>query len=62
MQLAHTLAHHDVYLLSGLDDATVEQLGMTPLRGGGELARLARRFDSTTIIENAHLAVVTSGA
>jgi nickel-dependent lactate racemase len=60
MQLAHTLGRHDVYLLSGLAEEVVEQLGMTPLANGDELAKLARRFDSTTIIENAHLAVIKS--
>ncbi|MEZ6070569.1 MAG: lactate racemase domain-containing protein [Pirellulales bacterium] len=58
MQLAHVLARHDVYMLSGLDAETLEDLGVTPLTGADDLARLAGRFADAVVIENAHLAVV----
>ena len=52
-QLAQTLDHDKVYLLSRLDSGVVEDLDMIPMAGGDELARLARRHASCILVANA---------
>jgi nickel-dependent lactate racemase len=58
-QLARALDHGRVYLLSRLDPALVEDLEMVPVGGPEELARLARRNHSCTLLANAAQAIVT---
>jgi nickel-dependent lactate racemase len=58
MQLAETLANHRIYLLSRLDEETVEDLDMIPLASPDELGRLVGRAASCTIVSNATRAVV----
>jgi nickel-dependent lactate racemase len=58
-QLARTLDHDKVYLLSRLDPGVVEELDMIPIAGGDELARLARRHPSCILVANAPRAVIT---
>lgn len=57
-QLVRTLERTRVYLLSGLDETTVEDLDMVPLAGPAELARLAGRHESCILVSNATQAVV----
>jgi len=45
-QLAQTLAHHKVYLLSELESGVVEELEMIPLKGPEELAKLVQQYHS----------------
>ena len=59
VQLARTLDHDKVYLLSRLDPAMVEDLDMVPLAGGDELTRLARQHRSCILVANAPRAMVT---
>jgi nickel-dependent lactate racemase len=58
VQIARALDHDHVYLLSRLDPSLVEELDMTPLGGADELARLARQYQSCTLLSNAQYAVV----
>jgi len=61
-QLADALDRVHVYLLSRLDDALVEQLGVVPLARPAELVRLARRHSSCIVLSNAARATVTAEA
>ena len=58
-QLARALQHGPVYFLSQLDAETVEDLGLAPVADVHELARLASRHESVTVIENAQHAIPT---
>ena len=53
VQLGRAMDRSKVYLLSRLEPSSVEDLGMVPLGDSGELARLARRFDSCIVLANA---------
>lgn len=61
IQLAQTLRHKKVYLLSRLDASLVEQLNMVPLADAGELLRLIGREDSWAVLGNAPHLVVSVG-
>lgn len=52
--LCRALQRGPVYLRSRLDDAVVEQLGMTPVASDAELDRLAARRGRCVVIEDAH--------
>ena len=54
-QLARALERSKVYLISQLQEAQVEELGIQPL-AQTQLTRLAARYDSTIVLENAHRA------
>jgi nickel-dependent lactate racemase len=47
-----------VYLMSGLDEATVEDLGVGFVTREEEINRLARQFDSCILLANAHRAML----
>lgn len=51
--IAEALAWADVYLLSKLDESTVEDLGIIALAAPAEAARLARVADSVTLVSHA---------
>lgn len=55
--LAAALSERRVYLLSRLDDETVEELGITPLVDGGEISRLARAHDACLLLAGAQYIV-----
>jgi nickel-dependent lactate racemase len=55
VQLARSLARGKVYLVSRLDDETVEALGILPLEARG-VARLAGRYPSCVVLTNAQYA------
>jgi len=57
--LVEARSRSQVYLMSGLDEETVEELGVGYVRGEEELRRLARQHDSCILLANAHRAVVT---
>lgn len=57
-QLARALDRADVFLLSRLDDAMVEDLEMAPIHGPAELVRLAQRHPSCILVSNAAHAIV----
>lgn len=56
--LAAALDRARVYFLSRLSDASVEELGMTPLTAPAEIARLAQRHGDCLLLNNAQHAVV----
>lgn len=56
--LAAALDRARVYFLSRLSDASVEELGMTPLTAPAEIARLAQRHGECLLLNNAQNAVV----
>jgi hypothetical protein len=58
-QLARALQRGPVYLLSQLDEQTVEDLGAAPVADVAELVRLAGRQESFAIVEDSQHAVVT---
>ena len=47
-----------VYLMSGLDEATVEELGIGFVTHEEEINRLVRQFDSCILLANAHRAML----
>jgi hypothetical protein len=51
--LCRALARGSVFLLSRLGEETVEMLGVAHIASATELARLASRFDSCTLLEGA---------
>jgi nickel-dependent lactate racemase len=53
LQLAHALEELHVYLLSRLDRATVEDLGLVPMADAEELGRLVRAHSSCLLLSNA---------
>jgi nickel-dependent lactate racemase len=53
-------ARGHVYLMSGLADEAVEQLGMVPVAGGDEIGRLARQHETCILLGNAQYAVPTA--
>jgi len=57
-QLARALDHGQVYLLSRLEPAVVEELDMVYVAAPDELMRLARRHRSCTLLSDAPRAVV----
>jgi hypothetical protein len=57
--LASTLARADVYLLSRLDAGLMEDLGIIPLAGPADVARLASRCDSCSVLAPADLVQVS---
>jgi nickel-dependent lactate racemase len=59
MALAQALAESRVYLMSQLDDATVEELGLIPLGNPAELKRLAATHASCIVISHGQYAVAT---
>lgn len=58
IELVQALSRGKVYLISRLEDERVEELGISPL-GPGQLTRLAARYDSCLVLENAHRAAAT---
>jgi hypothetical protein len=58
-QLARALQRGPVYFMSQLDAETVEDLGMAPVAGVEELARLAHRHESYIVLDDAQHAVPT---
>lgn len=60
-QVAETLARARVYLLSRLDESCVEDLGIVPVSGASEIARLAKRHDTCIVLANAQHSVPTVG-
>ncbi len=57
-QIARALDRNPLYLLSRLDPATVEDIGMVPLADAHELTRLTHRFPSCAVLANAPYASV----
>jgi hypothetical protein len=58
-ELARALEHGPVYLLSRLSPALVEDLDVTPIANGDELARLTRQHKTCTLLSNAPQAMVS---
>jgi hypothetical protein len=58
VELARVLDRTKVYLLSQLDESFVADLGVAPVSAGTEVARLARRHASCTVLANAQHARV----
>jgi nickel-dependent lactate racemase len=52
-QLALAMEKARVYLLSRLDESTVEDLGLVPVSDSADIARLAGRHESCIVLENA---------
>ncbi|REJ67762.1 MAG: DUF2088 domain-containing protein [Planctomycetota bacterium] len=57
--LLHLLSVRQVYFVSQLDEETVEDLGMAPVRSVAELTRLITRSESCLLIANAQHAIAT---
>lgn len=57
--LARALQRGPVYFLSELDEQTVEDLGLAPIAGIDELARLAGRQESCIVLDDSQHAVAT---
>lgn len=57
-ELARTLENAKIYLLSRLDETTVEDLGMAAVADAREIQRLARRHDSCMVLASAQYATV----
>ena len=57
-ELARTLEHAKIYLLSRLDESTVEDLGMAAVADAREIERLARRHESCIVLGSAQHAAV----
>ncbi len=57
-QVARALQRGPVYFLSQLNSETVEDLGLAPVEGVDELARLAASHESFAVVEDAQYAVV----
>ncbi len=55
-EIAEALERGKVYLVSRLDDELVESLGILPI-GASQLSRLAARYESCVVLENAQYAV-----
>jgi hypothetical protein len=58
-ELAAALERGRVYLLSRLDEALVEELGMAPVATSADIGRLARRQSSCILLGNAQYAQPT---
>lgn len=58
-ELARALENAKIYLLSRLDESLVEDLGMAAVADAREIARLARRHESCTVLASAQYAAVT---
>jgi nickel-dependent lactate racemase len=52
-QIVRALEKGKVYLLSGLSDESVEELGILPL-AADDVSRVARRYRTCTVLANAH--------
>lgn len=50
-RLAELVEHRRIYLMSGLDEQTVEDLRMTPIGSESEIIRLSERFRSALVLE-----------
>lgn len=61
-ELAQAQQRSRVYLLSQLDEVTVEELGIAPVSAAAEVARLASRHRSCIVLGNAQYAFVTATA
>ncbi len=55
VQLAHALDRGRVYLLSRLNASLIEELGMAPIEGPEQVARLAVRYPSCIVLANARI-------
>ncbi len=58
-ELAQALQRVQVYLLSGLDESVVEELGVAHVSAASEIARLASRHRSCILLSNAQYALPT---
>ena len=50
-RLAELVSQHKIYLMSELDEQTVEDLRMTPIDGESEIIRLSERYRSALVLE-----------
>ena len=60
LQLSEALERAKVYVLSGLNDETVEELGLAPVESAADIARLAQRHASCIVLESAQRARATA--
>ncbi|MGD9645181.1 MAG: lactate racemase domain-containing protein [Pirellulales bacterium] len=60
LQLAEALERAKVYLLSRLDDETVEELGLAPVEDADDIGRLAKRHASCIVLESAQRTIATA--
>lgn len=58
-EVVRALDQGKVYLLSRLDEALVDELGLVPIGDLGELGRLARRHESCVVLAHAQFALPT---
>jgi hypothetical protein len=61
-QLVRSLQRTQVYLLSHLDEESVQSLGLAFIESPDDVARLAARHTSCLVLENAHQAVPSVSA
>jgi nickel-dependent lactate racemase len=61
-QLVRSLQRTQVYLLSQLDEESVQSLGLAFIESPDDVARLAARHTSCLVLENAHQAVPSVSA
>lgn len=59
-ELARALEHVKVYLLSRLDEAVVEDLGIAPVTAAEQISRLAERHSSCILLGNGQHALATA--
>jgi len=59
LQIAAVQQRSRLYLLSRLDDAAVEELGIAAVGDSRQLARLVEQYESCLVLGNAHHAVAT---
>ena len=58
--LAATIQRVKVYLLSGLDEELVEDLGLGYVENSGEIQRLSRQYPSCILLGNAQFAMLSA--
>ncbi len=58
-QLLKAMQQSRIFLLSGLDEAVVAELGLAPVADASEMIRLGSRFESCIVLANAQYAETT---
>lgn len=58
--LAESLERYQVFLLSDLDEESVEDLGVAHVGSGEQLERLSRQFNSCIVLGNAQHAFLAA--
>lgn len=61
LRLAELIQNRKIYLMSGLDEQTVEDLRMTPIASENEIVRLSKRFPSALVLEGVPFVTIKIG-